>query len=99
MCATVYLREWVNTSLKQSETAIKVKLDQDVNFAAPLTYFLECSTAFNENAELVAHPFIGHGSGDFANLVAADGFIILPAEQGQFKKGEVFDFVPYRSQF
>ncbi|MFT6827478.1 MAG: molybdopterin molybdotransferase [Roseivirga sp.] len=99
MCASVYLREWVNTSLKQSETAIKVKLDQDVNFPAALTYFLECSTAFNENAELMAHPFIGHGSGDFANLVAADGFIVLPADKTTFKKGEVFDFVPYRSQF
>jgi len=99
MCASVYIRAWVNTSLKQSETSIKVKLDQDVNFPAPLTYFLECSTTFNENAELVAHPFIGHGSGDFANLVAADGFIILPDDKSTFKKGEVFDFVPYRSRF
>jgi molybdopterin molybdotransferase len=47
----------------------------------------------------VARPFIGHGSGDFANLVAADGFIVLPDDKSIFKKGEVFDFVPYRSQF
>jgi molybdopterin molybdotransferase len=99
MCASVYIKAWVNASLKQKALVTKVKLGEEISFTPPLTYFLECSTQFNDKAELVATPFIGHGSGDFANLAEADGFVILPENQSTFKKGDVFDFVSYRTQF
>ncbi|MFT6972563.1 MAG: molybdopterin molybdotransferase [Roseivirga sp.] len=96
MCAAVYIRAWVNASLNLPQRNIKVKLGSDVNFMPPLTYFLECAVVYNDQAELMAYPSIGHGSGDFANLVVADGFVVLPEDQNTFKKGEVFDFVPFR---
>lgn len=99
MCASVYVQAWVNASLKIVPKTIKVKLEKEVDFHPPLTYFLECKVTFDENGTLMASPFIGHGSGDFANLVAADGFVILPAEKSVFKAGEVYDFVPFRNLF
>ncbi|KYG74509.1 molybdopterin molybdochelatase [Roseivirga ehrenbergii] len=99
MCASVYIQAWVNASLKTESKSIKVKLNKEVNFPPPLTYFLECAIAIDENGTLTASPFIGHGSGDFANLAVADGFVILPAEKSDFKAGEVYDFVPFRNLF
>jgi molybdopterin molybdotransferase len=96
MCAAVYIRAWVNASLNLPQRNMKVKLGSDVNFMPPLTYFLECAVVYNDQAELMAYPSIGHGSGDFANLVDADGFVVLPEDQNTFKKGEVFDFIPFR---
>ncbi|WP_323756441.1 molybdopterin molybdotransferase MoeA [Roseivirga sp.] len=99
MCASVYIQAWINASLKITPKTIKVKLNKEVSFPRPLTYFLECATAFDENGTLLVSPFIGHGSGDFANLAVADGFVILPAEKSVFKAGEVYDFVPFRNLF
>ena len=99
MCASVYIQAWVNASLKVESKSIKVKLNKEVHFPPPLTYFLECAIAIDENGTLTASPFIGHGSGDFANLAVADGFVILPAEKSDFKAGEVYDFVPFRNLF
>ena len=45
----------------------------------------------------MARPDAGGGSGDFANLKEVDGFLELPAEENDFKKGEVFSFIPFRS--
>jgi len=44
----------------------------------------------------MATPLPGHGSGDLANLVDADGFLELPTSTTDFKAGEVFDCYPYR---
>jgi molybdopterin molybdotransferase len=41
-------------------------------------------------------PVKGNGSGDLANLVDADAFIVLPREKDHFLKGEVYPILPYR---
>jgi molybdopterin molybdotransferase len=45
---------------------------------------------------LLAQPFQGHGSGDFANLMLCDGFLELPPEQTHFKAGENFSLILFR---
>lgn len=75
---------------------IKAKLSKDFSFKPNLTYFLQVQLAYNQKGEFMATPLPGHGSGDLANLVDADGFLELPPTKTDFKKGEVFDCYPYR---
>ena len=72
-----------------------VVLDKDVFFKPDLTYFVPVKTYFQEG-KLMATPFEGSGSADFANLTDCDGFVELPAENQVFKKGDVFEFVRFR---
>ena len=44
----------------------------------------------------MAYPVAGGGSGDFANLKDVDGFLELPLEMTEFKKGSVFNYFPFR---
>jgi molybdopterin molybdotransferase len=45
---------------------------------------------------MMAVPLTGHGSGDFANLADADGFLELPPDQQLFHKGDAFPFWRFR---
>lgn len=76
-----------------------VKLKNDVEFSPDLIYFLEAALESAPDGKLVADPIKGNGSGDFANLVRTDGFLMLPQEKSNFSKGEVYPFVTYRSKF
>ncbi len=98
-CANVYIKHWLSHSLGTSPQTIYVKLNKDIDFLPPLTYFLECRAEFNTSGELVATPFRGHGSGDFANMSQANGFVILPDDKSEFKKGEVYPYILYRKDF
>ena len=72
-----------------------VVLDKDVFFKPALTYFVPVKTYF-QDGKLMATPFEGSGSADFANLTDCDGFVELSAENQVFKKGEIFEFVRFR---
>ena len=72
------------------------KLTTDFEFKPSLTYFLQVALE-NKNAEIWATPLMGNGSGDFANLVEAAAFIELPDDRSEFKKGETFPILSYRS--
>ncbi|MEA5461037.1 molybdopterin molybdotransferase MoeA [Arcicella sp. LKC2W] len=72
-----------------------VVLDKDVSFKPNLTYFVPVKTYF-QDGRLMATPFEGSGSADFANLTDCDGFVELPADSQVFKKGEFFEFVRFR---
>jgi len=71
-------------------TPFRAQLGADFKFKPPLQYFLQVKLS-TDNA-LIAHPLIGHGSGDLANLVDVDGFLELPEDRTEFSKGEVFPF-------
>lgn len=96
MCTQVYIRHWLCTSLGIPQRTQFAKLANPVNFKPDLTYFLECHTWFDAAGTLWADPVFGNGSGDFANLVDGDGFIVIPTGKNQFEKGEVFPFISYR---
>lgn len=77
----------------KKETVI---LGEDVSFKPKLVYFLQVKIEI-KYGHLVAMPIRGNGSGDLASLTEADGFIQLPKDQTEFKKGETFSFLRYRS--
>lgn len=90
-----YFYPWYAKSagiLLEEQTAI---LSEDVNFKPSLDYFLQVKLEV-KFGHLVATPIKGNGSGDLACLVEADGFLQLPADKTEFKKGEVFTIFRYR---
>lgn len=76
----------------REETVI---LGDDVSFKPNLVYFLQVKIEI-KYGHLIAMPVKGNGSGDLASLTEADGFIQLPKDQTEFKKGETFSFIRYR---
>lgn len=99
VCTYVYLKFWFQKSLGIKSNNIFVKLQSDVTFKPDLVYFMQATLKSEADGTLTATPIQGNGSGDFANLTQADGFLILPQSKELFKKGEVFEFIMYRQNF
>ena len=98
LCARRYFIPWLRKSLgiKAFDNSFAM-LSEDYVYTSPLTYFLQVQL-FQDGATLMAQPITGHGSGDFANLSSAQGFLELPKEQNEFRRGDVlplwrFDYV------
>ncbi|MEA5139729.1 molybdopterin molybdotransferase MoeA [Arcicella rigui] len=87
--------KYVLPTLKSESKHEEVILDKDIIFKPDLTYFVPVKTYF-EAGKMMAKPFLGSGSADFANLTDCDGFVELPAQKQIFKAGEVFSFVRFR---
>jgi molybdopterin molybdotransferase len=91
MCLHRYFLPWLQTSLGLKAPApVYAVLNRDINFEPDLQYFLQVKLHTNEQAQVMAAPVEGNGSGDFANLAGTDAFMELPLEKKQFKKGEVY---------
>jgi len=99
MCTYVYLREWVAASLGLKTSIKYVVLQEEFEFTPDLTYFLEARIESAQDGTILANPVFGHGSGDFANLVDGDGFLVLPSDKDSFRKGEIYPFIEYRQKF
>ncbi|WP_286742932.1 molybdopterin molybdotransferase MoeA [Roseivirga sp. UBA1976] len=97
VCALVYIRHWVNCSLKIQANLPHAILTHDLEFAPELTYFIECSLEHKSDGTVRATTFKGNGSGDFANMIQADGFLVLPENKNQFKSGESYPYLPIRN--
>ncbi len=98
VCVNMYLKFWLQKSLGVEPETTYVKLKNDVSFNPDLVYFLEAKLESQADGSLGAEAIKGNGSGDFANLVKTDGFLILPQNKSSFLKGEVYPFVSYRSK-
>ncbi len=96
VCVYMYLHFWLQKSLGIKQEVLHVKLKNDVEFKPDLVYFLEATIESTPDGTLVAEAIKGNGSGDFANLVKTDGFLILPQNKSQFFANEVYPFVSYR---
>ncbi len=91
LCVHRYFLPWLRASQGVTSRPAVAILGEDFTFRPPLQYFLQ--VRLDSDASLggwVATPVEGHGSGDFANLLAADAFLELPMGREEFKKGEVF---------
>lgn len=95
LCFYRYIKPWLLQSMGVPRSFPTARLAADFTFQPNITYFLQVKTAI-ESGCLMATPIPGGGSGDFANLAGADGFIELPAEQTNFKAGEVFPYISFR---
>tara|TARA_R110002073_G_scaffold279026_1_gene442859 strand:- start:98347 stop:99576 length:1230 start_codon:yes stop_codon:yes gene_type:complete len=91
-----YFYPWYKKSIgvvyKNYDKAILAK---DVSFKPDLTYFLQVQLE-NRKGLLVAVPVTGNGSGDLANLVNVDAFLVLPNNQTDFKTGGAYPIIKYR---
>lgn len=96
VCVYMYLQFWLQQSLGIEQEVLHVRLKNDVEFKPDLVYFLEATLESYPDGSLVAKAIKGNGSGDFANLVKTDGFLILPQNKSQFFANEVYPFVSYR---
>lgn len=96
VCLYVYIRYWLLKSLGLEPQTKYVKLLEDVHFKPDLTYFPAAKLHFLKIGELGAQPLYGNGSGDFANLVQTDGFLVLPQGETTYKKGTSYPFIAYR---
>ncbi len=95
LCYYRYILPWLWHSLGAQTPDQKAILAEDFMFKPPLTCFLQAAIK-NENGRWMAYPCAGGGSGDFANLVKADGFLELPNHGIHFKKGDVFSWISFR---
>lgn len=73
------------------------QLASDFQFKPDLTYFLQVRVEY-QGGHAWAHPIPGEGSGDFVNLRQVDGFLELPSDRVEFKKGESFPFIGFRNK-
>jgi molybdopterin molybdotransferase len=95
LCFHRYIKPWIEAGLGIEQRNTKVVLANDFTFKPDLTYFLQVKVDTGAGT-LLATPDAGEGSGDFANLRNVDGFIELPPERNEFKKGELFPYIPFR---
>lgn len=90
-----YFYSWYRVSMSLDTTQLYAELGADITFKPSLTYFLQVRLNY-EKATVIAMPVKGNGSGDLANLVDADAFMILPEDAVLFEKGTVFPILRYR---
>ena len=91
MCTHRYFLPWLQASLGlKAKPAIYAVLSNDFRFQPELKYMLQVTIQINEQAQLVARPVEGNGSGDFANLTGTDAFMELPLGKSDFIAGEVY---------
>jgi molybdopterin molybdotransferase len=91
-----YFLPWYYKSLKAKKRPLfKLKLTEAFDFSKPLTYFLQVKVIQTENG-LQAKPMIGKGSGDLANLLATDGFLVIPENVDHCPAGSEFVYISFR---
>ncbi|HWZ13839.1 MAG TPA: molybdopterin molybdotransferase MoeA [Mucilaginibacter sp.] len=96
MCVHRYFLPWLHAvSGQQAKPPQFAVLNKRYSFPPKLKCFLQVKLHSNEHCQLMATPVEGNGSGDFANLADADGFLELPLERTEFKRGEVFRIWPF----
>ncbi len=100
LCLHRYVLPWLERSLGFPPAPPRfAMLEKSIRFEAPLVYFMQVKLKQDEQARVWAEPLEGGGSGDFANLLAADAFLELPQEQTDFAAGEVFRVLPFSPAF
>lgn len=98
LCLHRYFIPWLYASMSYPSSAFSYAvLEHDVTFKAPLQYFLQVSVYVSQSGQLIATPVTGNGSGDFSTLTASNAFMELPAEKNDFKKGEVYKIIPFKT--
>ncbi|GAB3643608.1 molybdopterin molybdotransferase MoeA [Spirosoma arcticum] len=91
LCAHRYVLPYLRASLGLSPAQpYYAQLASPVTFQPAITYFLPVQLSSEPDGRMLAHPLPGSGSADFANLLDADGFMELPANQANFGTGDAF---------
>lgn len=91
VCCHRYVLPAIAKYLGRPHQPTQVQLAEDVQFQAPLTYFLPVLIQ-----DGMARPRPVQNSGDYASIAQTDGFIELPADQHCFSKGSSYVFYAWR---
>jgi molybdopterin molybdotransferase len=96
VCYHRYVRPWLDASLGAAPRPVTAAiLDQAVEFAPPLTCFLQVRERTDEQGVRRVTPVAHHGSGDYASLRDTDGFVELAAGQSRFPAGQTVRYYPW----
>ena len=99
MCMQRYFLPWLDHSLGNETRQIPYAvLSHPIDFKPDLVYFAQVKTNYGKDGKISATPVEGHGSGDLANLVEADGFLELPRGKNEFKTGEAYPLHAFRQE-
>lgn len=97
VCYYKYVQPWLRASLGTTPAVLQTALlEEEVLFKPSLTYFQPVKLRNTHNGEMEARPLTTGGSGDFASLIDADGFLELPQKRSVFSEGERFPFISFR---
>ena len=91
----VYFYPWYYKTVGLKTVEKSAILAEDIHFKPDLTYFLQVNLSY-KFGHLIATPINANGSGDLASLLKADGFIQLPNDKTEFKKGESYPIITYK---
>lgn len=91
-----YFIPWFNKSINsESQPLFRIKLAEPFDFDKPLTYFLQVKIIQTKDGPQ-AKPMVGKGSGDLANLLATDGFLVIPEQVNHCPVGSEFEYLAFR---
>ena len=97
VCYYKYVQPWLRITLgAPASWALQASLTTEVTFNPKLTYFLPVKLFVASTGIWRAQPVTIGGSGDFAGLLTADGFLELPPDQIKFSAGDTFPFIGFR---
>ncbi len=91
--ALYYFVPWLEKSLSIKREMKFAILNEDVTFKPDLTYFMQAQLIHSSDGKVKAIPYLGNGSGDLANLVNIQIFLILPKGREVFNKGEIYPYL------
>jgi molybdopterin molybdotransferase len=90
VCYQLYFRAWLYQSLGVQVPVVQAALSKAITFKPVLTHHVLVKL-ISINDRLIAEPVDTSTSGDMVNLMQAEGFVSLPAEETSFAEGTVFD--------
>lgn len=97
LCYIRYIQPFIEQCLKKNKrNQIIAKLSEGLHIKSTLTNFITVRLEQNENAELIAIPIKGHGSGDFSVLTDSDAFLELPAGKELFLEGDHYNVYNFK---
>lgn len=94
-CFHKYFVPWLYKIQNLDYSPIEVVLDNDIVFAPALDYFAQAKIVHQGNGLTKVVVRHGNGSGDIVSPITMDGFLELPADINDFKRGEIYPFIPF----
>jgi molybdopterin molybdotransferase len=92
-----YFLPWFYHSLEmEARRTFTLPLAAPFSFDLPLTYFLQVKIIQGESG-IMAMPIQGKGSGDLANLLETDGFLVIPEEIDHCPIASEFEYISFRN--
>jgi molybdopterin molybdotransferase len=95
VCYYKYVQPWILQSMGAKISPEYALLQEEIKFKPPLTYFVPVKIRETKENRY-ATPLPGTGSGDYVNLLAADGCLELPSSQSSFSSGAPYEFIRFR---